>query len=56
MRKKKIAHFGAFDHDSYGDLLFPLVAEAFLGSEFEVVHIARQAPARLGLMPRLLLQ
>lgn len=38
--KKRIAHFGAFDHDSYGDLLFPFVAEHFLGNEFELVHVA----------------
>ncbi|MFV0672995.1 glycosyltransferase [Variovorax sp. tm] len=38
--KKKIAHFGAFDHDSYGDLIFPLLTEEFLGSEFEVVHVS----------------
>jgi len=37
---KKIAHFGAFDHDSYGDLLFPYLAEFFLGGGFSLVHVA----------------
>lgn len=37
---KRIAHFGAFDHDSYGDLLFPWITEHFLGSEYEVIHVA----------------
>lgn len=36
---KKIAHFGAFDHSSYGDLLFPVIAEHFL-PEFNIVHVA----------------
>lgn len=36
---KKIAHFGAFDHDSYGDLLFPKVAE-FLFPDFDLTHVA----------------
>ena len=27
--KLKIAHFGAFNHDSFGDLLFPYIAEAY---------------------------
>lgn len=37
--RKKIAHFGAFDHDSYGDLIFPHIVEYFL-PEFEFVHIS----------------
>ncbi|MGY4493063.1 glycosyltransferase [Pseudomonas sp. TE3610] len=41
--KKLIAHFGAFDHDSYGDLLFPFVAQHFLGDEFELIHVAPTA-------------
>ncbi|NCD23480.1 MAG: glycosyltransferase [Spartobacteria bacterium] len=43
---KKIAHFGAFDHDSYGDLLFPFVAE-YLWPEFAFTHVAPtgRAPA-----------
>jgi glycosyltransferase involved in cell wall biosynthesis/polysaccharide pyruvyl transferase WcaK-like protein len=43
---KKIAHFGAFDHDSYGDLLFPFVAE-HLWPDFAFTHVAPtdQAPA-----------
>jgi O-antigen biosynthesis protein len=36
---KKIAHFGAFDHSSFGDLLFPKIAEHFL-SDFQLVHVA----------------
>jgi GT2 family glycosyltransferase/glycosyltransferase involved in cell wall biosynthesis len=36
---KKIAHFGAFDHSSFGDLLFPRIAEHFL-SDFQLIHIA----------------
>jgi polysaccharide pyruvyl transferase WcaK-like protein len=43
MRKKlarpKIAHFGAFDHDSYGDLIFPIIAEHFL-PDFELIHVS----------------
>lgn len=44
MKKKsnvrpKIAHFGAFDHDSYGDLIFPLLAEHFL-PEFDFTHVS----------------
>jgi hypothetical protein len=39
MQKKKIAHFGAFDHSSYGDLLFPSIAEHFL-PEYELIHVA----------------
>lgn len=39
MQKKKIAHFGAFDHHSYGGLLFPFLAEALLGHEFEVTNV-----------------
>lgn len=38
--KKLIAHFGAFDHDSYGDLLFPHIAQHYLGDEFELVNVA----------------
>ena len=37
--RKKIAHFGAFDHDSYGDLIFPHIVE-YLLPEFEFVHIS----------------
>lgn len=37
--KKKIAHFGAYDHDSYGDLLFPHIVEHFL-PDFDITHIA----------------
>ena len=36
---KKIAHFGAFDHDSYGDLLFPKLLEKFL-PEFSITAVA----------------
>lgn len=36
---KKIAHFGAYDHDSYGDLLFPHIAE-YLWPEFDITHVA----------------
>jgi len=36
---KKIAHFGAYDHDSYGDLLFPHIAE-HLWPEFDITHVA----------------
>ena len=36
---KKIAHFGAFDHDSFGDLLFPFLTEYFL-PDFSIVHVA----------------
>ncbi len=39
---KKIAHFGAFDHDSYGDLLFPKLAEHLL-PDFSVTHVAPTA-------------
>jgi glycosyltransferase involved in cell wall biosynthesis/polysaccharide pyruvyl transferase WcaK-like protein len=44
MKKKsnvrpKIAHFGAFDHDSYGDLIFPLLVEYFL-PEFDFTHVS----------------
>lgn len=35
----KIAHFGAFDHNSFGDLLFPLIIEHYL-PEFNVVHVS----------------
>lgn len=35
---KKIAHFGAYDHDSYGDLLFPHVTE-FLLPGFSITHV-----------------
>lgn len=37
--RKKIAHFGAFDHDSYGDLILPHIVEYFL-PEFEIVHVS----------------
>ena len=37
--RPKIAHFGAFDHDSYGDLIFPLLVEHFL-PEFEFIHVS----------------
>ena len=37
--KKKIAHFGAFNHNSYGDLLFPHIVENFI-PEFDFVHVA----------------
>ena len=37
--RPKIAHFGAFDHDSYGDLIFPHIVEHFL-PEFKFVHIS----------------
>lgn len=36
---KKIAHFGAFNHDSYGDLIFPHIVEHFL-DEFEIIHVS----------------
>jgi|GEM_PF-2915894 glycosyltransferase involved in cell wall biosynthesis len=36
---KNIAHFGVFDHDSYGDLLFPFVAER-LWPDFAFTHVA----------------
>ena len=36
---KKIAHFGAFDHNSYGDLLFPKLLEKFL-PEFSITAVA----------------
>ncbi|MDD5707057.1 MAG: polysaccharide pyruvyl transferase family protein [Kiritimatiellae bacterium] len=39
---KKIAHFGAFDHDSYGDLLFPKLAE-YLLPDFAITHVAPTA-------------
>ena len=35
----RIAHFGAFDHNSYGDLLFPLIAEQALPG-LELVHVS----------------
>lgn len=35
----RIAHFGAFDHNSYGDLLFPLIAERELAG-LELVHVS----------------
>lgn len=38
-RRLKIAHFGAFDHDSYGDLIFPFLVEHFL-PDFEFVHVS----------------
>ncbi|MBU3585180.1 polysaccharide pyruvyl transferase family protein, partial [Polynucleobacter sp. AM-26B4] len=38
-QRLKIAHFGAFDHDSYGDLIFPFVVEHFL-PEFQFVHVS----------------
>lgn len=37
--RPKIAHFGAFDHDSYGDLIFPFIVEHYL-PEFDFVHIS----------------
>jgi hypothetical protein len=37
--RMRIAHFGAFDHDSYGDLLFPHVAE-WLFPDFDFVHVS----------------
>jgi len=37
--RKKIAHFGAFDHDSYGDLIFPHIVEYFF-PEFEIIHVS----------------
>ncbi len=36
---KKIAHFGAFDHDSFGDLLFPLMIESLL-PDFTITHVS----------------
>jgi polysaccharide pyruvyl transferase WcaK-like protein len=36
---KKIAHFGAYDHDSYGDLLFPHIAE-HLFPDFSIIHVS----------------
>ena len=36
---KKIAHFGAFDHDSYGDLLFPRMLELLL-PDFTLIHVS----------------
>ena len=36
---KKIAHFGAFNHDSFGDLIFPHIVEYFL-DEFEICHVS----------------
>ena len=36
---KKIAHFGAFNHDSFGDLIFPHIVEFFL-DEFEIYHVS----------------
>jgi GT2 family glycosyltransferase/glycosyltransferase involved in cell wall biosynthesis/polysaccharide pyruvyl transferase WcaK-like protein len=37
----KIAHFGTFDVENYGDLLFPLLIERRLGrSEVEFVHVS----------------
>jgi GT2 family glycosyltransferase/glycosyltransferase involved in cell wall biosynthesis/polysaccharide pyruvyl transferase WcaK-like protein len=44
----KIAHFGTFDVENYGDLLFPLLLERRLGgSGFEFVHVSPvgQAPS-----------
>lgn len=38
-KRLKIAHFGAFDHDSYGDLIFPLLVEHFL-PEFDFIHVS----------------
>ena len=38
-RRLKIAHFGAFNHDSFGDLIFPYIAENYL-KDFELVHVA----------------
>jgi glycosyltransferase involved in cell wall biosynthesis/polysaccharide pyruvyl transferase WcaK-like protein/DNA-binding FrmR family transcriptional regulator len=39
MKKRLIAHFGAFDHDSYGDVLFPHIVENAL-PEFDFVHVS----------------
>lgn len=36
---KKIAHFGAFDHESYGDVLFPKMLEHLL-PDFSITHVA----------------
>jgi polysaccharide pyruvyl transferase WcaK-like protein len=36
---RRIAHFGTFDVENYGDLLFPLLAEVAL-PDFEVVHVS----------------
>ena len=41
-RKPRIAHFGAFDHDSFGDLVLPHIMEYFL-PEFDVVHVSPAA-------------
>ncbi len=40
MASRRLAHFGAFDHDSFGDLLMPHVAEHMLADAFEIVHVA----------------
>lgn len=37
--RPRIAYFGAFDHDSYGDLLFPHLAE-WMFPEFDFVHVS----------------
>ncbi len=42
---KTIAHLGAFNHDSYGDLLLPHIAEHFLGKDFSLIHIAPEDAA-----------
>ena len=38
-KKKKIAHFGAFNHDSFGDLIFPHIAEKYL-PDFQIINVA----------------
>lgn len=41
MSRPRIFHFGAFDHDNYGDLLFPLILEKQLEDlDAEIVHVA----------------
>ena len=39
-RKLKVAHFGAFDHDSYGDLIMPYIIEHFC-PDVEFIHVAK---------------
>lgn len=41
---KKLAHFGAFDHESYGDILFPKIIESLL-PDFAITHVA---PTNIG--------
>ncbi|CAM8401332.1 GT4_PimA-like domain containing protein [Candidatus Methylopumilus universalis] len=45
-KRLKIAHFGAFDHDSYGDLIFPFIVEHFL-PEFDFIHISPSGKSTL---------